>query len=237
MLVSKIIFLLLLIPIMFTGCINTSGLKATYPLGREYSDTINISNKDIPLPDGNWKIIGSGYAKDDKYFEVKLIKTTDDNQIDSFVNITSETITNNYISYTNKYCERTDIHYVNAEKNSQDGLDCLAVNHFRMSMNGKSTADKEAYDFIRANGYVMPKNMILGYHIITGFVHKNSYLKVSHLVNPEVDGFNPPKEAHWSSSDWHPLQINNDPKKVKYIEDFKSSSSLYHKKIQGHLDN
>lgn len=107
------------------------------------------------------------------------------------------------------------------------------INHIRISFDEKaSQANKEAYKYIIDNKLVMPGNFILTYHRFTGASIKSKFLEYSIYVNPEVDGFDPPTNSEWASSDWNTLKINSDPKKVAYIEKLKKEGAVFHQKLK-----
>jgi len=218
---------------LLTGCITPGSIK-TNPIGKVYKNSIQLRNKIIPLPVGEWKVIGRGFRTEEKYFELYLLKETKRGEIHSTIVITADTLNNEYTGYkSSKYCKRINVHHVVVKNNArQRAQDCWLINHIRMSVNPKRAALKEAYNYLESNRFVLPKNMIQVFHRFTGKYKKSKFLTVSYYYNPEVEGFEPPTEANWSSSDWHPLQINKDPKKVKYIERLKKEGAIMHEKIR-----
>ena len=228
-----IIAILLGLGLVMTGCV-TPDVKETVSLEKVYENSISLRNKTIPLPKGKWKVIGSGYQKDDAYFEVVLMKEIDEKQIDSFALIVTNSKHNKYNRYyPSKYCKRIDVHHVVVKNNKHRGTqDCWLINHYRMYVKPSRPALKEAYEYLTSNKYTLPKIMINSYHRFTGRYVNSKYLEVYYYFNPEVEGFEPPTITEWSTTSWNPLQINKYPKKVAYIERMKKECAILHDQIR-----
>ena len=54
--------------------------------------------------------------------------------------------------------------------------------------------------------------------------------------NPELEGFPPPVDSHWSSNDWHQDRIIGDAERQKYIAKIKSLAEITHKKMEAQVD-
>ncbi len=136
------------------------------------------------------------------------------------------------------YLKRKNIHHSvvtnNKGREKQEGW---LINHYRLSLNPKnSQAIKESYQYVIDNKLSIPTNYIQIYHRFTG--NKNSkYLEYSYFANPESAGFEPPLHSEWVASEWNPLKINNDSKKVDYIEKLKKEGGTMHKKLKIAFEN
>lgn len=142
---------------------------------------------------------------------------------------------NSYSGYQHsKLLKREDILYVVSNSNRKgEAQDGWAINHIRLSFGNKlSQANKEVYQHIINNKLVMPGNLIQTHHRFTGASIKKKFLTYSIYINPEVNGFAPPRNAEWASSDWDILKINGDPQKVAYIDKFKEEGAVFHKKLK-----
>lgn len=87
-------------------------------------------------------------------------------------------------------------------------------------------------DYLLSNNITIPKITIQTFHHFTGKYKKNKFLEVGYYLNPEIKGFEPLNESSWGTSDWHPLRIENDPKKKAYIERLKKDGAIMHEKIR-----
>ena len=231
---SNLLFLTVM-AFLLTSCATTPGLKENNPIEKVYNNSIQLRNKTIPLPAGEWKVIGRAtYGDNDAYFRIVLLKVTESKEMEASIIITTDTWQNEYIGY-NRYkpCDRTDILHVEVKNNSRGGAqDCWAINHFKTSVNPKNPAIKEAFKYLVSNKISMPTIMITTYHRFTGKHTKSKMMNMLYYVNPEAEGFDAPTMADWSTSDWHLLQINKYPKKVEYIERLKKEGAIMHEKIR-----
>jgi len=231
-----LLFIIIAFPFLLMSCI-TPGLKETNPVGKVYINSVQLDEKVIPLPEGEWKVIGRGGPSNsfqDPYFEILLLKEFENKKLHSLLAITTESMINSFNGYLRQtYLDRKDVLYSDIKNNNTgEAHDGWLINHIRSSLDVKRTAYKEAYDYLVSNSYVVPKNVISIFHHFTGKYKKNKYLNVGYYLNPEIEGFEPPNEAEWASSDWHPLQINKDSKKVEYIERLKNEGTIMHEKIR-----
>jgi len=239
-----LLFIIIAFPFLIMGCIK--GIKETNPVGKVYRDSIQLWGKNIPLPEGEWKVIGRGtqgdianktgpFDQQAPYFDIILLKEFETKKVHSIMRITTESMANNSPGYLpNEYLKRKDVHHVvvknNLEKGAQDGW---LINHFIIDLNIKiSPSLEEAYNYLLSNKIVIPKLQIQTFHHFTGKYKKNRYLEVAYYINPEIEGFESPNETKWGSSEWHPLRINNDPKKMAFIEKLKNEGVIMHEKIR-----
>ncbi len=210
---------LLLASFILGGCV-TPAIKKDYPLGKTYRDVFVLENKRVPLPEGEWKVAGTGYTDMGNYCEVSLLKETKDHKIAGIIIITSDSQTTNYTGYwPNKYVQRTDLHYVSIKSNTGGQyLDLWAVSHYIMTFTPERETVREFFQYCSDNNIILPKLMVRSYHVITGKMLRNKYLRVEYYYNPEKEGFDTSSENNWGASSWHPLRIQTDPNKVSYVE-------------------
>lgn len=239
----KSYLLFVIITFLLMSCI-PPGIRETNPVGKVYRDSIQLWGRTIPLPEGEWKVIGRGapskngkniyIAEQDIYFNIILLKESETKKVHSLLYITTESMTNNASGYTPiEYLKRKDVHHVVVKNNENLGAqDGWLINHYLMAIDFKSPAAQEAYSYLLSNKITIPKIMIQTFHHFTGKYQKNRYLDVGYFSNPEIEGFESPNETNWGTSEWHPLRIDNDPKKKAYIERLKEEGAIMHEKIR-----
>ena len=245
---KKYFLLQTILALLLTGCAMTN-LKSTNYVGKVYKNTIQLQGMDIPLPEGEWRVIGSGNIEgkivgaggsqtnnptDDK-FQVVLLKTTDLGKVDSLIIIDTDKMGNRlsgYLSYP--FFNRTDLYQVIVKNNDKDGAhDCWLICHSITPQIYKNTvATKEAFNYFESNKIEIPKISILSYHHFTGKYNKNKLLDYYYYINPEINGFDPPIDTNWATCEWNKLQINKDPKKVEYIDKLKIEGAAMHEKLR-----
>jgi len=231
---SKFLLLISLLTLLTSSCVPYINPIETNPLGKTYQGSVNFRNMVLPLPEGEWKVVGRGYSNDDNYVELCLWKAIG-NKPHSVIFIKRDSLSNSFSGYVSSNdLKRENIHHVVSNSNQRgEAQDGWLINHIRISFNKKSTqANKESYQYIIDNKLVMPGNFIQTYHHFTGANIKKKFLTYSIHVNPEVEGFAPPIDSEWASSDWNPLKINSDPKKVAYIEKLKEEGAVFHQKLK-----
>jgi hypothetical protein len=241
---NYLLFIIIAFPFLLMSCI-TPGLKEINPVGKVYRDSIQLWGKNIPLPEGEWKVIGRGAPSNagrnmllDQqalFFNIVLLKESETKTAHSFLLISTESMTNNGPGYKPvEYFNRKDVHHVVVKNNEEFGAqDGWLINHYLMSIDLKGRpALEEAYNYLLSNKIKLPKIMIQTFHHFTGKYQKNRYLDVECYSNPEIEGFEAPNETNWGTSEWHPLRIDNDPKKKAYIERLKNEGAIMHEKIR-----
>lgn len=235
----KIIFLIALLFILFSGCAHYPNPIKDNPLGKKYQNSVNLRNMELPLPEGEWTVIGRGYTPDHNYVQLILAKNIG-NRHHSIVFITTNSGSNMYSGYFPcKELDRTNMLHVISNNNSSGGAqDGWYIDHVRIAFGKLITqANKESYEYIVDNKIVMPGNFIKTGHRFTGANIKSKYLTYSIFINPEVQGFDPPTNAEWPSSDWNILKINSDPKKVAFIKKLKEKGAVFHEKLKNAFGN
>lgn len=228
--------LIAILTFLLNGCASTPSLVEKYAIGNEYTGSIEFSNKSVPLPEGKWRIVGSGKGGPRDFFLVIiLIKETSSKKLEDNIIIHVETFQNEVKSgYTkSEEFERTDLLYVDVKNNKNlQPQDAWLIAPTRMEINIKLEPYKKAYQYFIDNKYILPKILIGSKHRFTGKYIKNKYLSVYYYRNPEAAGFERPTDSNLQTSDWSPLNITQFPDKVAYIEQLKIDSAAYHKKLK-----
>lgn len=220
--------------IFSSGCVKHINPVDLNPTGKKYVGTINVRNMELPLPEGEWEVVGSSFYRGRKYVNIILEKDIE-NKPDTVIVITRDTLSNSYNGYkSNSDLKRTNMLHVVSNKNKkQEAIDGWFINHKRYSSPNEkaSNANKQSFKHIIDNKLVMPGNLIMARHIFTGPNKQSKYLTYTIHFNPETRGFAPPANAEWSSSDWNILKINNDPKKVAFVDKIKEEQAIFHEKL------
>jgi hypothetical protein len=235
---KQIVWLAAVSLFLLTGCVaGSSKLAEDYSVHNEniYKESITIRDKIIPLPMGDWKIIANGETNG--FFKLYLLQEHE-GKIFSYIRISVDTLALNreggYAPW--KALDRTDMHYVVNNNNSRgEAQDGWYVNNNIVHFAGKNP-DKvtvAAAAFIKSHGYIISNDMIRGSHRLTGkHPYKKRYLSVHYYYNPEADGFSPGQKASWTTSDWNAMRVNEDQRKVEYIENIIAEQTVMHKKMK-----
>lgn len=219
---SRLLFSFSLIAIALTGCETVGSLPASEVregvILREFV-RVGVGNQTIPLPPGDWEVAGVYTERNNvgtPILDAILIQRQGD-QLAKVVRLRTPTAIGRglYGYVISNECGRADVHYMKADSVGVATQDCRLVNHWRMSQSGNIPRAWRAFEiYSDKSGIRRPLAMI-------GSVYRlgdnRTFLDASYMLNPEVDGFAPPKQSDWSSSDWHRSNVPQDPKKVAYV--------------------
>lgn len=223
-----------LLVMLSSGCVKYISPVDLSPTGKKYVGTISVRNIELPLPEGEWEVVGSSFYRGRKYVQIILEKDLG-NKPDTIIVINRDTLSNSYNGYTpSRALKRTDmLHVVSNNNKKQKAQDGWFINHMRYSAPNEkaSDANRQSFKHLIDNKLVMPGNLIYAQHRFTGPNKQSKYLTYKIYFNPETRGFAPPANAEWASSDWNILKINNDPKKLAFIEKKKQEQSIFHEKL------
>ena len=232
---NKTIWVIIMCSFLFLGCIKYISPVDMNPIGTKYIGTINLRGMDLPLPKGEWEVVGRSFYKNHKFVQIILEKDVG-NKPDTIISINRDTRNNSYSGYSpSRTLKRTNMLYVVSNNNkNQEAQDGWYINHIRYASPGKkaSDANKEAFQHIINNKLAMPGNFLKIKHRFTGSGNSKKFLTYTIYLNPEVHGFSPPTNSEWASSDWNILKINNDPEKVVFIEKIKHEQAKYHNSLR-----
>lgn len=221
--------LLISLLILFGCSLSMSNLK----VDDEYQHSLSVSGDTYPLPAGIWTLIAKQYSDTNKFLHLVLLQHNN-NIVSDLLVIVVDAPANRYDGYrTCKYCARDDVHFSRVYSNSLRGdQNCWILNHYIVTeLSETVTGVKKVREYFRVNGLNSPKLMIQGYHRFAESRSSN-FLAYNNFRNPEAYGFNVPNNLEWDSCSWHPLQINDFPKKKAYIKKSIKDGKLLHNKLE-----
>ena len=220
--------------LLIAGCATTPNLELSNPVGTVYEGEITLGTKNIPLPEGEWKVIASG--EENNFFKIFLLKEYENKKF-SYVYIAVDTpmLSRDYGYTPSKFFERIDLHYKVVKSNgSGQAQDAWAINHnmIHFSPNPKFAIMNKAAEYIRSNGYIISSPMVSVKHRMTGWRNKRRYLEVTYYYNPEAYGIAPAEQTSWKYSDWHMERVGQFSEKVAFIEKMKIEGAEMHERIK-----
>jgi hypothetical protein len=229
----KKVVLLIMMNLILTGCA-TSDMRQDYTLGNIHRDMFVVEGKQVPLPEGEWKVVGAGLIAVGEYRQVILQKEIAGHKFAGLVKIVSNTLMNDAEGYFHGgAAERKDLYFVSATSISRNqALDYWLINYTIFSFpSDVSKALNQHLKYLTDNKIEAPKLLPYSNHVLTA-KKSNGYLEVTYYYNPETEGFDMSKENYWGSSSWHVARIQADPKKVAYMENIKKQGEALHSKIR-----
>lgn len=123
-------------------------------------------------------------------------------------------------SWTDPLCNRKDTLYRDSFSGRFDFPECLLINHkvgFWLNVPVNAN-DRKIWEWYAANKIKLPLT------VLTGSYRKyfaGDYVNVEVTINPEYFGQDKSLKSVWVESEWHPLIIKNDLKRLDYLENFK----------------
>ncbi len=196
------------------------------------SFVIGTYNTNIPLPEGEWKLIGYQQKSNDinTLLNNAVLTQTSKNQVSKFIEVSSPNANHNWGYTANNFCTRDDVIHIVSRANQDGGKqDCWGINHWRMTLEENSWDYwKNALKYYKANDVKIPINALV---VIYRKANRNKFVQVTYGFNPELEGFSPPVYAAWSTSDWHKDRYHTDKKKVEYIQTLKDWATAWDDKV------
>lgn len=244
-------FLLVILPVigLTAGCqdsVREQPLSLVLPnVGAPARDSFSVAGKSIPLPAGDWTVIGSQVTKDGDrgYRTAYMLARVEGNSLHSAVEIYTNLAIKKVGAkngdgkgwLTVRSCTRDDMHYLKVFSNTRLGKqDCWWVNHRRMDGPSKLEHWTEARKYLSDNQIRAPLDMIA---VSYRFANESDYLTVSYFFNPEKAGFSPGSDVYWKihtweTSAWHPDKVKGDIKKINYIKVLISWGKQWHENVK-----
>lgn len=214
-------------------------------VGAPVTDSFTVAGKSIPLPAGDWTVIGSQITKDGNrgYHTAYMLARVEGNSLHSAVEIYT------YLPIkkidgkdgdgkgwpTVRKCTLDNMHFLKVFSNTRLGKqDCWWVNHRRMDGPRKLEHWTEARKYLSDNQIQAPLDMVaVSYRL----ANESDYLTVTYFFNPEKSGFSEGNDVYWKThtwetSAWHPGKVRGNEKKSNYIKKLISWGTLWHEKVR-----
>ena len=216
------------------------------PIGTKIRNEITIADKTIPIPGGEWTVIGTQITKDQntKFHAALMLIQVDGKSVISAVEIFTNVGAQGSPAEedgdgwpTRLACTRDDMHFLEVKDNTRLGdQDCWWVNHWRMHRFGAGNSEHwmEARKYLVAHEIAAPLDMI---GVSFRFADKVDYTTANYFFNPETDGLLTTKDIYWSvrtweASDWHPEKVKDDPAKRRYINRLIEWGKKWHPRVK-----
>ena len=199
--------------------------------GQTYSGNIDIGGVQVPLPPGQWVVLGfgresGGVLKDDrtlsdsgtimnvafgpavteKFAGVVLLEYNERAGRGTGWNITNA-----------KTCSREDVHHAQVLVDKQLSKVCQYVNHITWSGVANNTAAwfKQAIAGLSAQERPHPKVMIESGIVVSD---RMNFLSMRYRFNPEASGLPAARTTNWSSSEWSQANVQTDVKRQAFVK-------------------
>lgn len=200
--------------------------------GSTIKGSLVIGRSTFALPPGEWQVVsvssgnvtaeGSRAGMSDTA-TVFVVQLAADGTFIASIRTNVPLSTSSASNWLDATCDRKDTLYRNDFNVNPNVPECLLINHavrFWVAL-PKAEADQRAWDWFQKNSVKRP-NAVLSATYRKYF--SGDYVSLYVAVNPEYFGQNRSIDTGWAKSEWHPLVIKNDPKRLAFVENFKKWS-------------
>jgi len=210
----------LLLCLLNPGSVLGASLHET-PIGTKVSTKFELGRMQIPLPKGEWVLIGrTELGSGGLGFRVPIalvyLAQWKDGVLARAVVAETNLVESPGGWTRDQNCDRVDMHHVVSDRNyNSKSQECWWINHFTQTLGANPPAHfRQAFDYMDANRISRPTTLIgVSYRLVRSF----QYLHVRYNVNPDLEGIVQTRTMTWRENDWHRDLLQNDPKKVEYI--------------------
>lgn len=217
-----------LLALLVGACATPDRLETTLPRqGDTVGGQLVLPRIRLPLPAGEWTVIGRQTYYNDIYrvnADLLLIRTAlnefGKREISELLSI-STNLEPGAGGFENicrdEFTARFLIRDIESERILRQ--DCWGIEHMEMSFSEAQLRENrdlaEARDYLRANGILVPINMVFAKHRLSD---ATNYLTVWHFHNPDLAGIAQTRHADYERSDWHKDNIGGFPDKQAYAQ-------------------
>jgi hypothetical protein len=192
-----------------------------------------IGRSTFALPPGEWKVVASGsggnvtnlgtQGSTAAVHQVQLVQLDASRNFVASIFLRVPLSSSSVTRWNDSLCDRKDTLHRDAFSGRFDFPECLLVNHFvPFWANAPSNEfDRKTFDWSQKNAVNLPKTALAATYRKYA---AGDFVIVSIAVNPEMFGQEPTVKTAWAESEWHPLILKNDPKRVSFVENFKKWS-------------
>jgi hypothetical protein len=197
--------------------------------GQTYSGNIDIGGVQVPLPPGDWEVLGSSSTSakfdglghntmaDPGASVIVALGQFVSNRLRAYtvVNYNARAMSDGWTAGEEKQCRREFIHMARVFSDRQTAKSCSYVNHTVFVLNEKSTPWwRQSVEYIKQKNMALPDVTLLSGTVVSD---RANFVAVAYHFSPQAAGFGRPKQRTWSQSDWNKENAAQDPKRQAYV--------------------
>jgi len=222
------------------------GVDASYEklvVGKSYEHAIRAGNGggQVPLPEGEWIVAGWDIYTEKQALGGVLIQSEGGRVarlIDFYVPYHTEGRKLGQHLRADGFCGRRDLLFlteIKSQRQSSYGADaennCWGIDHRPMTFSGEVPKHMLALrDYVDTSGLELPVTMLaVAYRKVDGGPNRFS---LDYYFDPEREGFPPPQQVDWRTSDWHRDLALRDPRKKTYIGKLRQWGELWEEQVE-----
>ncbi len=225
----KRIFLLICLFLFVSGCALPPNLDELHPVGTKYTGEINLEEKKIPLPDGEWEMAACGTRK--QFFSAYLVKRCKNKKFNIlYIKVDKPYLDRKY-GYVNSPYYRKKIFHHSVVKNNTAGKAQDAWGIRNTSMGYRPAKNNPIYNnllkYLTANNFSLDKFFIQIQHRFTSWGMKKDFIYMSYYLNPSTEGLSSKRLYEWDLG-----SIDDHPEKVAFIDYLKIVGEKQHSDLK-----
>ena len=248
---KKFLGILVLGLILFAN--TADALRTSFKTGTIHKGEVYwTQNMKFNLPPGKWEVLERwNWAVGNVNARGVTLVQLNGNVADALFEFTEVNTNGKWIGYVVEWllevmfknehdgCYQRPEYYFLKVKKKGGFLNCLVIRHIDMEKTLYSPDDKERKSstaiirkWLRENNIGTPPIMLSRAHSFFAPSVKDSYYGIFYAFNPETHGAPKSKFFTEVSSEYHRGNINNFPKKKKYMDDFVSNAAYEHQQFE-----
>lgn len=200
--------------LLVIGGARAEGLEKL-PIGSVVKGTATLGDRQIPLPDGEWRLIAKQVTRSGVEIARAYLVQLEGNTLKAAIQAAASlSASAGGWMRRRDICDRADTHFSDSDRNyNVSNTECWTLNHMGLTMSGSPA--QVHVDFYRyTDDKKRPRTALVnGYYIVKGF----HFLEVQYGYNPELEGFEPTPNSDWRGNPWHRDVVATDPKKAALI--------------------
>lgn len=227
---KKIHFLIAIVFLLFlSACTDRSVLKADFEEqfqpGHVLYDSFVFGIHEIPLPEGNWIVLGRVSTVNDNdliWNQINLLQISNQETLGLIsVQANPRPIPHGYKWRPSSLCRGSDSFHVVNMANSPTWQNCWGIKHTEKVFSNSTQEN--------IRNFSLPDVMIYRYHRIAD---SRANLNIFYFFNPYPQGASQSSSESRSTSNWQPEKINQFPEKIAFIEKIKNEGEIWHQKVR-----
>ncbi|MEQ8708944.1 MAG: hypothetical protein RIC36_08125 [Rhodospirillales bacterium] len=224
--------------LLLSAC-QTTGNQVEEPvIGQTVSTVFAVSGNQVPLPDGDWTVVGTGKVREENIvrYDLAALAKVSSNVVTQLVLVRNADPPHEPRFDPYAGCESDDYYFTAFLQNDYRGRqDCWRTQPFSLGITGSDQPHIQQFQQdAQLNGIVVPSAMIgFAYHIAEG----PDAMDIIYLWNPDLILPHPDPIRTWGPEDWTITEIRSSPVKRAIFDSFREFAAEWHPKIWAGFKN
>lgn len=198
--------------------------------GQTYSGNIDIGGVQVPLPPGDWEVLGSSSTAarfsglghntmaDPGASVIVALGQYANSRLRAYtvMNYNARAMSDGWTVGDEKQCQRELIHMARVFSDRQMAKSCGYVNHSVFVLNENSAPWwRQSVEYVKQKDVKLPDVTLLSGVVVS---NRANFVAVAYHFSPQAAGFGRPKQKSWSQSDWNLENVAQDSKRQAFVQ-------------------